>query len=322
MSLSLYQKQCWPSVQKGLSLVELMISIALGLTIMAGVIQLFVNSSQNSITAQGASRIQENIRYALDRMGEDIARAGNMGCLSFAAAGDANNPYIFNRLDNIVLGDGSWSDFENSFISGVDQDALANAILDGTDTLIVKYVDSSAAIQIESTPGFRATQMTVADDDGLRDGQLVFAGNCNGIYVFNISGAPIANVVIMGNANGHDIDTNGAISYLYAGNSGAYEYYIGTSVSATAAGLVCSAAAPLNCSLYRSTNGNAQELVTGVSALQVSYGYENTLNDSIATDGPLTVDRIQVQMTFNAANVAGGVLSRPVTRVFAVRNQL
>ncbi len=86
MSQRKVNRSSYLASQSGFGLVELMISVALGLIIMAGVVQLFANSTQSRITAEGASRLQENIRYAMQRIGDDVARAGNMGCLSFAAA--------------------------------------------------------------------------------------------------------------------------------------------------------------------------------------------------------------------------------------------
>ena len=71
-----------PINQIGLTLIELMISMTLGLFILAGVLQMYVTSSQNSRTNDGVLRIQENIRYAMSRLEEDISQAGNLGCFS------------------------------------------------------------------------------------------------------------------------------------------------------------------------------------------------------------------------------------------------
>ena len=51
--------------QRGLSLVELMVSIVLGLLIVAVVAQLFLGSKQTYRTQDGAARLQESARYAL-----------------------------------------------------------------------------------------------------------------------------------------------------------------------------------------------------------------------------------------------------------------
>jgi type IV pilus assembly protein PilW len=66
--------------QKGLSLVELMIAITIGVVLMTGVVQMFVSSKGVFTTQQGMSRIQETGRLAIDFLARDIRQAGFMGC--------------------------------------------------------------------------------------------------------------------------------------------------------------------------------------------------------------------------------------------------
>lgn len=67
--------------QLGLSLVELMISIALGLVLMAGVIQIFISTKSSFAVQQGMSRIQETGRLAMEFIGRDLRSASLMGCV-------------------------------------------------------------------------------------------------------------------------------------------------------------------------------------------------------------------------------------------------
>lgn len=66
--------------QRGLSLVELMISITLGLLLMAGVVQMFVSSNVVFGTQQGLSRVQETGRLAMEFIGRDLRMASFSGC--------------------------------------------------------------------------------------------------------------------------------------------------------------------------------------------------------------------------------------------------
>ncbi|ARU27615.1 hypothetical protein CBR65_09340 [Cellvibrio sp. PSBB006] len=68
--------------QAGLSLIELMIAITLGLILMAGVIQVFLSSRVTFATQQAMSRVQETGRLAVEFMARDIRMAGYMGCTS------------------------------------------------------------------------------------------------------------------------------------------------------------------------------------------------------------------------------------------------
>lgn len=66
--------------QYGLSLVELMISITLGLVLMTGVVQMFMSSKVVFTSQQGMSRIQETGRLATEFLARDIRSAGYYGC--------------------------------------------------------------------------------------------------------------------------------------------------------------------------------------------------------------------------------------------------
>ena len=102
--------------QKGLSLVELMISLAVGSIITAGVAQLFTANSEAYKMLQGQARIQESARFALEFMRRDIENAGNLGCNSNMVPGESTNfalnqviptnvPYEFDVLDGMVKGE-------------------------------------------------------------------------------------------------------------------------------------------------------------------------------------------------------------------------
>lgn len=62
--------------QKGLSLIELMIALVLGLFLVAGVIQIFLGTSQTYRLTGDIARVQENARFALDILARDIRMAG------------------------------------------------------------------------------------------------------------------------------------------------------------------------------------------------------------------------------------------------------
>lgn len=64
---------------RGLSLIELMISIAIGLFILAGMVSIFASSSQSHQELEKASRQIENGRYATQMLRDDIELAGFYG---------------------------------------------------------------------------------------------------------------------------------------------------------------------------------------------------------------------------------------------------
>ncbi|MGE5466457.1 MAG: PilW family protein [Ignavibacteria bacterium] len=65
--------------QRGMSLVELMISITLGLMILAGVTTIFVSNNKTRKELEKTSRQIENGRYAMQLLSEDLQMAGFLG---------------------------------------------------------------------------------------------------------------------------------------------------------------------------------------------------------------------------------------------------
>ncbi len=78
--------------QAGLSLIELMIAIALGIFITAAMISLFVNSKQSFRINENMSRLQENGRFAVSYLSRDIPMADYRACT------------VANQLNNAVSG--------------------------------------------------------------------------------------------------------------------------------------------------------------------------------------------------------------------------
>lgn len=68
--------------QKGLSMIELMVTILLSTILLLGVLQLFTNTSLTDRTNTALGRVQESGRLALELIGKDARRAGYQGCVA------------------------------------------------------------------------------------------------------------------------------------------------------------------------------------------------------------------------------------------------
>lgn len=65
---------------QGLSLIELMIALLIGLLISAAVLQIFISSKNTFRMQEAMARLQENGRFAVNYMANDFRMAGFMGC--------------------------------------------------------------------------------------------------------------------------------------------------------------------------------------------------------------------------------------------------
>lgn len=84
---------------RGFSVLELMVAMAISLLLLMGVIALFVSSRASYETTERLSRIQENGRFALDQLTNDLRAAGFQGC-SRAVNTSRRIDYAINRNNN------------------------------------------------------------------------------------------------------------------------------------------------------------------------------------------------------------------------------
>ncbi|NWD61723.1 PilW family protein [Pseudomonas sp. IPO3774] len=79
----------------GFSLVEMLLALALGLMLILGVTQIALSSRTTYASQSAASLLQDDARFALGKLIQEIRQAGMFGCLS--AASISNAPAGFDR---------------------------------------------------------------------------------------------------------------------------------------------------------------------------------------------------------------------------------
>ena len=77
--------------QWGLSLVELMVSLAVTSILMAGLIEVYVGVRRTEMTQEGLSHIQESGRFAMYFLTESTQMTGYVGCLSGMSTDEVSN---------------------------------------------------------------------------------------------------------------------------------------------------------------------------------------------------------------------------------------
>lgn len=83
----------------GLSLIEVMIALVIGIVLLTGIMQIFGSTQLAFSTAEGASRVQENARFAFDMLRNDVRMAAHVGCRSARTYASAQNA-LFNHAAN------------------------------------------------------------------------------------------------------------------------------------------------------------------------------------------------------------------------------
>jgi len=85
--------------QRGVSLIELMIGIVIGLVILAGVTNIWLNTIMSSSDTLRQSKLNQELTTLMSVMSSDIMRAGITGNLNYT--NPQTNP--FNQVDNTAL---------------------------------------------------------------------------------------------------------------------------------------------------------------------------------------------------------------------------
>lgn len=67
---------------KGYGLVELMVAMAIGLIIVLGVTQIFISAKNTFMSQNASSTMQEDARYVLSRMVQELRMVGMQGCIA------------------------------------------------------------------------------------------------------------------------------------------------------------------------------------------------------------------------------------------------
>ncbi|HEY5602338.1 MAG TPA: PilW family protein [Gammaproteobacteria bacterium] len=168
-------------LQQGFTLVEIMISITLGLILLAGVMQIFLGSKQTYNLQSGVSRLQENARFALDILARNIAMAGyttDPGSITaFTAANTLDNSSANAGL-GFTLASGAASDaVEINYESATD--CLGNAT--GGTATDRYYIDGTNLMCLGNgsvTPGLIA--------EGIENMQILYGQDTDGDGATNI----------------------------------------------------------------------------------------------------------------------------------------
>lgn len=287
--------------QRGVTLVELMVAIAIALIVSAAVIAIFVSSKKAYVTQDKLARVQENGRFAMHYLMQDLRTAKHMGCLKSvvnvvrknlnSTANDFNvgshtgvsafgvDPKIgpadplarpIEGIDNVVA-TSVWAPSGLSVTNSLSNLPKYSVPTNTTDMLTIRRAITVAQVAAPMTAENAA--VTVNTTNLLQTNQIALIANCNAGDVFQISGINTAtNTVQHGMAGGAGfVPGNWTAEFGKAyGNADGAEilqpvtriYYIANGASGIP-------------SLWRQENGTAIELVEGIESLQILYGVRN-----------------------------------------------
>ncbi len=252
--------------QQGLTLVEIMISMLLGIMLIGGVGKIYINSQESFRLQEALSRIQENGRFAIDYLSKQIRMAGFQGCPNLGSVVPniiANNPPSGFDLSSSLRG----YDYTGAAIPGY---TLPNDVIANTDILTVQRAGGCGAGVTHAMDNENANvKVLITNTCDFQSNDVLFITDCRNADIFRAS--TVSNDA--GNANweniahANNVNTTNRLSKEYDEDAEVFkfngmEFYIRNNPAGFP-------------SLYHGLfEGAVEELVEGVENMQITYGVE------------------------------------------------
>ncbi|WP_199797606.1 prepilin-type N-terminal cleavage/methylation domain-containing protein [Pseudazoarcus pumilus] len=332
--------------QRGLTLIELMIALVLGLLVVLGVISVVVANSQAYRTNEGLSQVQEAARTGFEVLARRIREAGTTGCGNERIANTVNDVAAWWQIDDwesepwpVIRGyDGNTA----GPVAFGDDDSDVNQRVPGTGALLLQGLDDIGVFVVDHNPPSAQFEINVATPL-IDDGDVLLVCDFDHAAIFQVTNYNSTNRTVVHNTGtgtpgncskglGFPTDcedTNGN-AYSYGENSMIFRlameaWYIGFNGRPAEGGR----------SLFRQRlglNGTTvvEEMVAGVTDMQLAFREENDAsfaatpgnwNNVNAVELTLTVASTDARVSVNTA-VDQGRIARDFTTVVALRNRL
>ncbi|RZA01323.1 MAG: prepilin-type N-terminal cleavage/methylation domain-containing protein [Moraxellaceae bacterium] len=307
---------------RGFSLIELMVAMLIGLLVLAGVIQVVLNSKRSFLDNQETAFIQDNTRYALDIIAKDFRSSGYRGCAR-------NEPSIVNvikfaSINTPAGGTGALSDafaFNNKPFVGRDSKSaadlkdpdIANFLPSGVlpDTITLRTIPNQSE-NVLSLHNPKSNTLTTNQPVQFNDGTplVIVDANCQNVALLaaGTGGVASTQLKLTGNLNcstgltstGEASCTSGKINTTKSLTPGSTIfpylvniYFIGKSNSSFNETMPA-----LKRQYLTSVTGiptfRTEEIAQGVEDMQITYGLNDgngkVLNDQFVTADVVNAD--------------------------------
>lgn len=277
------------SQQSGITLVEILISLVLGLLLVGAATGIYLSNRQTFRQVENLARLQENARIAFELLGRDIREAGGVPC-------GAALP-IANVVDVDLTDSGNWWAAWGLGIRGYDGDQAlpARAVgvgagdrVNGTDAVVLWSGSADTNVSVTAHNPVAASFQVNTTAHGLEDGDIAMVCDLQQAAIFQVTNANSASAAIVHNTGAsqapgncrkelglsaappHNCTTAGA-AYTFAGGGvisklRSYAWYVGHNGRGGR-------------SLYRvflgTSGGNAnttsEEMIENVTGLELQY---------------------------------------------------
>ena len=297
--------------QAGLSLVELMVALLIGVILTSGVISVFITSKASYSMNTGLGQVQEEGRFALQTLQPIMVMAGNTGCahVTSVAGTLATTDEIYNLghpvygFEFTATGTGDYYDdtshnagnaptLDNNAAdwtpalsdSPLMQAALNNHAVKYSDVLMVHEMSGSTAPILAASTTSNIVYDTTGSPPTMSTGQVLMGSVCSPATaeVFQAGTVTTGNIAVGG--GGTTTVFGNFPGGAFVGPAYTYIFFVGKG-------------ADKSTSLYEvsldtsGALGPAVEIVPGVENMQVLYGVDTANSDKVP-DQYVTADNV------------------------------
>lgn len=271
--------------QKGVTLVELMISLVVGLLVLAGVTSVFFASRTTYTYNETLSRIQENGRVALESLSFDIRMAGFFGCGKpdlIPINVIANDPPI-DKIDGGVAVKGyTYSDAGAAF---VDSGLLKG--VENSDVIVIRRASPSLLNLVGNLAAANANIQVGSNPDGFAAGDVLLITDCSVGDLFRATNVSSGDGKVT-LAHASDSNTTNFLSKTYGPDAQVMRFeeiafFVRQTDRKTKSGK------PIN-SLFQRVNGQTREIVDGVEDMRAFYALDTDVTNFKAKESIAEAD--------------------------------
>ncbi len=267
--------------QAGLTLVELLVALVLGIVIIGGVLGIFLSNQQAARSNEGLARVQENARVAFELMAREVRQAGGNAC------GATTTSNVLSNANTAW-----WANWEAGVLEGFG-DTVANTGIVTNGTAPAQRVAGTPAIKVLSGGMFNSVTITghdpVAAKIDLNTPTHGFSAD-DIVMVCDAESAAITQVSSVASAPGTSIFHKGTSPL---NSSEALGFPAGSAKTLLPGGFVTLYTSNLwylgnnsrgGTSLYRANRTTSEEIAEGIVDMEIDYLLRNASTGSLGND--------------------------------------
>ncbi|PCJ30330.1 MAG: hypothetical protein COA90_09735 [Gammaproteobacteria bacterium] len=279
--------------QTGLTLIELMISVVLGLLLVTGLITIFTGNNQTYRVTEAHSRLQDNARFALDVLSKNVRTAGFSGCrpIEHMEVLIIANDLLDKEMlpETIIHGnEATGANWSPNISTDLDD------VIEGTDVITIQHGISCGASLTESISNTDADISIFAHSCGFKINDTAMIADCTDAHIFKVTDVSSAtgiehaiadttqNPKVIGNITPHfctsdasDAAGNCLDDKLYNYDAELFKFAF------TSYFIRLGAGGSPSLWKFEHTSNRAFELIEGIEDMQIVYGLDTNNDDTV-----------------------------------------